>query len=172
MNLLKDLDLGPIETPTLVIEIPRGSRNKYEYDKKTGLFAFDRVISTPMGYPLDYGFFPQTHCDDGDPLDGFVIINEALVQGCTVKVRPIGMIEMVDDGEQDNKLICVADDDRHYAHVKDLSDLPDYLMKEVKYFLEHYKDLRGKEVDVPAIHGCERAVEEVKLSKEMYQKLV
>ena len=114
MNLLKDLDLGPIETPTLVVEIPRGLPEQVLI-KRLVCSRSDRVISTPMGYPLDYGFFPQTHCDDGDPLDGFVIINEALPQGCTVKVRPISMIEMVDDGEQDNKLICVADDDRHYA---------------------------------------------------------
>lgn len=128
------------EVVNLVIEIRKGEKNKYEFDKDTGRLFLDRVNGTTLGYPTDYGYVPNTLCDDGDPLDGLLIIDESVPHGCVVLVRPIGVLYMVDDGEGDEKLICVAADDVSKDHIKDLADLGENFKKVVEHFYSHYKD--------------------------------
>ncbi len=171
MNLLKDVPAGTPEKMNLIIEIPKGSNIKFEYDKERNMFAVDRVMYSSFSYPADYGFIPQTHCDDGDPLDGFLFIDQPTYPGILVPARAVGMVEMIDGGEQDNKLICVAAKDPNYTHVKDLKDLPEFFVKKVKHFLEHYKDLKGGKVEIAGIKGADAARAEFSKSVEAYKKL-
>src|SRR4051794_1043577 len=132
------------EIVNLIIEIQRGGgKNKYEVDKKTGRLTLDRVNATTLGYPADYGYVPGTLCDDGDPLDGLLLIDESVPHGAVVPVRPIGVLYMVDDGEGDEKLICVAADDISNAHIKDLADLEPNFTRRVEHFYTHYKDWKN-----------------------------
>lgn len=124
----------------LVIEIRKGERNKYEFDKDTSRLFLDRVNATALGYPTDYGYIPDTLCEDGDPLDGLLLIDESVPHGTVVPVRPIGVLYLVDDGEKDEKLICVAADDVSKDHIKDLDDLGDNFKKYIEHFYAHYKD--------------------------------
>lgn len=124
----------------VVIEIRRGERNKYEMDKDTGFLTLDRVNGTTLGYPADYGYVPMTLCDDGDPLDALLIIDESVPHGVVVPARPIGVLRMVDDGEGDEKLICVPADDVSKDHIGDLSDLGENFPKVIEHFYTHYKD--------------------------------
>lgn len=127
----------------VVIEIRRGERNKYEVDKATGRLFLDRVNGTTLGYPADYGYVPHTLCEDGDPLDALLIIDESVPHGVVVPVRPLGVLMMVDDGENDEKLICVPADDVSKAHIKDVSDLGDNFKKVVEHFYMNYKDWKN-----------------------------
>jgi inorganic pyrophosphatase len=131
----------------LVIEIQRGGgKNKYEFDKDTGRLTLDRVNGTTATYPADYGYVPGTLCDDGDPLDALLLIDESVVHGAVVPARPIGVLYMVDDGEGDEKLICVPAKDISKDHIKDLSDLSDHgegFKKVVEHFYTHYKDWKN-----------------------------
>lgn len=124
----------------VIIEIQRGGRNKYEADKDSGRIVLDRVNATTMGYPADYGYVPDTLCDDGDPLDALLVIDESVPLGVVVPARPIGVLNMVDDGEGDEKLICVAADDQTKAHIKDIADLGEHFKKNVEHYYSHYKD--------------------------------
>lgn len=125
----------------VLIEIRRGQgKNKYEYDKKSGMIVLDRVNATQMVYPADYGFIPDTLCDDGDPLDALLIIDESVPQGVVVPSRPIGVFYMIDDGEGDEKLICVAADDVTMKHIKEVDDLGTQFKKQIEHFYTHYKD--------------------------------
>ena len=130
----------------VVIEIPRGSGNKYEFDKDSGMIMLDRVQPTTMKQPYDYGFVPNTLSDDGDPIDALVIIDEPLYPGVVVPSRIIGLLKMVDDGEEDEKLVCVASDDKSHDHVKILEDLGPHFQAKVRHYFERYKDLQDKEV--------------------------
>lgn len=124
----------------VIIEIQRGSVNKYELDKESGRLMLDRVNGTALGYPADYGYVPNTLCDDGDPLDALVVIGESVLPGIVVPVRPIGVLNMVDDGEGDEKLICVPADDVTQAHIQSLEDLGPNFKPMVEHFYSHYKD--------------------------------
>lgn len=170
MNLLKDIAPGSSDEMNVIIEIPEGSRNKYEYDKESNMFALDRVMHSKFSYPYDYGFIPQTLCEDGDPLDAFVLMRSRTFAGCLIKVRAVGVLFMKDDGEQDDKLICVPVKDKYYENVKDLSDLPEQLVKEVKHFLEHYKDVKGGKVEVTSVEGAAKAREVFEASCKMYKE--
>lgn len=128
------------EVVNLVIEIRRGEKNKYEFDKDTGRLFLDRVNGTALGYPSDYGYVPGTMCEDGDPLDGLLIIDESVPHGTVVPSRPIGVLYMIDDGEKDEKLICVPADDVSKDHIKDLADLGENFKKVIEHFYAHYKD--------------------------------
>ncbi len=127
----------------IVIEIRRGERNKYEMDKETGYLTLDRVNGTMLGYPADYGYLPDTLCEDGDPLDALLIIDESVPHGVVVPARPVGVLYMIDGGERDEKLICVPADDISKNDVKDLADLGENFKKVVEHFYSHYKDWRG-----------------------------
>ena len=124
----------------VVIEIQKGGRNKYEIDEKTGALTLDRVNATMLGYPTDYGDIPGTLCEDGDPLDALLIIDESVPHGVVVPSRPIGVLYMIDEGERDEKLICVADKDVTKAHIKEVPDLGPEFTKIIEHFYSHYKD--------------------------------
>ncbi len=146
VDYLHDLAAGD-DVPNVlyaVIEIPKGSRNKYEYNKQAGVFALDRVLYSPFVYPADYGFVPQTHYDDGDPLDILVMMNQPTFVGCVVPCRPLGMLHMVDSGEGDSKILAVPADDPYFKHYASLSDVSPHYLKEIEHFFQAYKHLQGK----------------------------
>ena len=128
------------EAVNLIIEIKKGERNKYELDKKSGMLMLDRVNVTMLGYPTDYGYVPNTLCEDSDPLDGLLVIDESVPHGVVVPARPIGVLNMVDDGEGDEKVIFVAKDDVTKSHIKEVADLGPEFAKIVEHFYSHYKD--------------------------------
>ncbi len=174
MNLWHDIPLGknvPEEINT-IIEIPRGSSNKYEIDKETGLIKLDRANYSSAPYPFDYGFAPQTLWEDNDPLDVMVLTTYPLFPGILVAVRPVGVIEMIDSGESDYKIITVPVADRNWDHVKDLSDLNPHSLREYQHFFETYKMLKGKpvSVEIKGIKGKAEALEAIRKSIEMYQQ--
>lgn len=131
------------EVVNVVIEIQRGSVNKYEMDKDSGLLMLDRVNGTALGYPADYGYIPDTLCEDGDPLDALVVIYESVPPGIVVPVRPVGVLYMVDDGEKDEKLVCVPADDVTKGHINSLEDLGPNFQKMIEHFYTHYKDWKN-----------------------------
>jgi inorganic pyrophosphatase len=172
MHLWHDVKLGdkaPQEF-TAIIEIPRGSQNKYEIEKETGMISLDRVLFGANFYPTDYGFAPQTLWDDGDAVDIMVLTTNALFPGCLVNVRPIGVLHMIDGGESDDKVICVPTSDPRFADIKDIKDLPEHRLKEIQNFFETYKLLQKKEVTVTGIEGAKAALETMKKGMDMYQK--
>lgn len=124
----------------VIIEIQKGSRNKIEVDKATGRLFLDRVNGTFLGYPTDYGYVPNTLCDDGDPLDALIVIDESLPHGVVVPARPVGVLYFEDDGEMDEKLICVPADDISKDHIQSLDDLGEAFKKNIEHFYSHYKD--------------------------------
>ncbi|AIU31256.1 Inorganic pyrophosphatase [Corynebacterium ulcerans] len=133
-------------TMEVTIEIPKGSRNKYEVDHETGKVYLDRYLFTPMAYPLDYGFIDHTLGEDGDPLDALVILPEPVFPGVIVKARPVGVFKMTDEAGGDDKLLCVIDDVR-WDHIQDITDVSEFLRNEIEHFFVHYKDLEpNKEV--------------------------
>lgn len=132
-----------------VIEIPKGSRNKYEVDHETGRVYLDRVLYTGFVYPTDYGFFEETLGEDGDPLDVLVLLDYPLFPGVGVKVRPVGVLHMSDEAGGDDKVIAVQYKDPRWSHIQDVEDIPEYTRKEIQHFFERYKDLEeGKWVKV------------------------
>ena len=135
----------------VVIEIPRGSHNKYEVDHETGRVFLDRVLFTPFVYPVDYGFFEHTLADDGDPLAALVLLEYPLFPGVGLKVRPVGVLNMADEAGGDDKILCVPAKDPRWAKIQDLGDVDDSTKDQLKHFFEHYKDLEpGKWVKVEA----------------------
>jgi inorganic pyrophosphatase len=172
MNLWHDVSVGKDapETFTTIIEIPRGSLNKYEIDKETGLIALDRVMHTAQVYPIDYGFAPQTLWDDGDALDVAILATEPLFPGIVVHSRPVGIMTMIDDGESDDKVIAVPVDDPRWKDVKDISDVNEHTLKTIKHFFETYKGLQDKVVTIEGFKGKAEAIEAVKRSIDMYNE--
>lgn len=158
----------------VIIEIRRGDHNKYEVDKKTGRLFLDRVNGTSLGYPTDYGYIPDTLCEDGDPLDAMVVINESLPYGVVVPVRPIGVLYMIDDGEKDEKLVCVPADDVTQAHIKSLEDLGSNFQPMVEHFYKQYKawkkDWQGTKVEFNGWGDAQAAKKVVEESIEQGKK--
>ena len=152
-----------------IIEIPKGSKAKYELDKKRGLIRLDRILYTSTHYPHNYGFIPLTLCDDGDPLDVLVLCSEPLVPFTVVDCRPIGVIEMLDSGKRDSKVIAVAVDDPFYNSYKDSSDLPTHICDEIKHFFDVYKNLEHKTVKTGEVEGVNAAKKVVKEAIELYK---
>jgi inorganic pyrophosphatase len=143
-----DLEPGPNapDEMTVVVEIPRGSRNKYELNKESGLFRLDRVLYSAVHYPGDYGFFPRTFAEDDDPLDALVMVTVPTFPGCAIDVRPIALFRMKDKGEMDEKILCVPAHDPLYDGYDDISDVPGHFLREVEHFFAIYKDLEGGRV--------------------------
>jgi inorganic pyrophosphatase len=174
MNLWHEVSRGE-NTPeevNCIIEIPKGSANKYEIDKETGLIALDRANYSSAPYPFDYGFVPQTLWDDGDALDIIIPSTFPLTTGILVRVRPVAVIEMIDDGESDYKVIAVPVDDRRWDDVRDVGDLNQHNLKEWKHFFETYKELKEKDVvvEIKSIQGKDAAIEAVKKSISLYDE--
>lgn len=170
MNLLNDITPGKDapETINVIIEIPKGSKNKYELDKETGLIMLDRAMHTSQDYPFDYGFMPQSHWEDGDPLDVIVLTTYPLASGILVKVRPVAIMNMVDDGESDAKIIAVPVKDPRWDHVTDLEDINKHTIKEIEHFLLTYKMIQKKEVRIDGIEGAEAAKKAIVHSQTLY----
>lgn len=168
MNLLHDIGPGTKEKMNVIIEIPRGSQNKYEIDKKTGLIKLDRVLHTAQTYPFDYGFVPQTLWDDRDALDVVLLTTVPLFPGVLVHARPVAILPMVDGGEADEKVIAVPADDPRFAHIKDLPDLNAHTLKEIAHFFVTYKKLQNKEVSVGEYGGRADAEAAFERAGKMY----
>ena len=174
-DLLHDISVGEKapEIVNIIIETPQGTRNKYELDKETGLIKFDRYVHSPIAYPGDYGFVPRTHWPDGDPLDALVLTREALHPGVLVEGRVIGGFEMIDSGEVDDKLLCVPNDDKYFDNIHDLKDLAPFLLDEIKFFFERYKELKapGKKLtEVKKFFGKEEAHKKVAEGQKLYKE--
>lgn len=148
MNLWHDIEPGNKDEINVVVEINKGSKNKYEVDKKTGLIALDRVAHTAQDFPFDYGFVPQTYWEDNDPLDVVILTTYPLLPGILVRVRPVAIMEMIDSGEGDSKIIAVPTDDPRWNEVQDLKDINPHTVKEIEHFYSTYKKIQNKEVKV------------------------
>ncbi len=169
-----DLHLGdnPSEMVECVIEVPKGSKNKYELDKKSGMLRLDRVLYSSVHYPANYGFLPRTFCDDGDALDVLVFGQAAVVPLCIVRARPIGLISMRDEKGQDDKLIAVAVDDPEFKHYQNIDELPPHRFLELRRFFLDYKALEDKEVDVDQLRGHKEAVRAIEDAMALYESEV
>ena len=170
MNLWHVIDPGTRTEMNVIIEIPRGSKNKYEIDKKTGLIALDRAAHTAQDFPFDYGFVPQTLWDDGDALDVIVLATFPLYPGILVRVRPIALMNMIDDGDADDKIIAVPISDPRWDDVQDLGDINKHTLKEIDHFYSTYKKLQNKVVEVKGFKGKDKAVEAFDRALVLYKK--
>ncbi|MBM4431975.1 MAG: inorganic diphosphatase [Chloroflexi bacterium] len=153
-----------------VVEIPRGHRNKYEYNKHLGVIQLSRVLFSPMHYPGDYGFVPQTCADDGDPFDILVMVTEPTFPGCVVEVRPIGMFRMLDRKEGDDKILAVPDADPLFGGYHSLRDVPQHFLAQVGHFFLRYKELEGAEVEAIGWEDVEAARETIRQAMLRYKK--
>ena len=153
-----------------VIEIPKGNKVKYELDKESGLIRVDRVLYSSVVYPANYGFIPQTLGDDDDPLDVLVLMQEPVVPLSILRARPIGMMTMVDQGQNDEKIICIDHDDTEYRSYVAIQQLPPHRLDELRSFFEDYKNLEKKEVAVHDFYGPVEAVDTVRAAMGLYRK--
>lgn len=155
-----------------VIEIPKGSHNKYEYDEGLGMFKLDRVLYSPVFYPLDYGFIPETRSEDGDHLDVMVIGNDPVFTGCVVETRPIGLLKMIDSGEEDFKILGVQNANPRLKAVKSIRDIETHnphLLKEIAHFFQVYKNLQNKEVTIGGWEDEEAAKTEIRRAQQAFR---
>jgi len=153
----------------IVVEIPRGSRNKYEYDEVAGVYRLDRVLSSAVFYNFDYGFIEGTRADDGDHTDALLIIDEPTFTGCHVWARPIGGLEMRDEKGFDFKTLCVAIGDPHQQHIERLEQMRPHRLVEIEHFFNTYKLLEEKDVDVLGWRDCDRALEVLVQDRERFR---
>lgn len=169
-NPWHSLDIGEKapETVNAMIEIPMGSKVKYELDKKSGLMKVDRILYGAVYYPANYGFIPRTYCEDKDPLDILVLCQEAVQPRTIMEAKIIGSMAMVDGGAEDDKIIAVTTSDPAYSHYTDISQLPTYILEELKKFFEDYKKLERKEVKIEDFMGRVDAVRMVKEAIRLY----
>jgi inorganic pyrophosphatase len=168
MNLLHDIAPGTRDEMNVIVEIPKFSKNKYEIDKETGIIALDRVMHSAQDYPFDYGFVPQTLFDDGDALDVVLVTTYPLAPGILVKARPVAIMEMIDGGDRDDKVIAVPVDDPRMDDINDLADLGTHFPKEMSHFFETYKKIQNKEVSIGEWYGAEKAKEAFDRSVALY----
>lgn len=170
MNLWHDIPAGNVpDELNLVVEIPTGSQNKYELDKDYGIVKLDRVLYSPLHYPGDYGFIPQTLGEDNDPLDGIVMMTYPTFPGTLMTVRPLGMLRMVDQGEADEKILCVPVDDVRFEHVTKLSDVAQPILDEIAHFFQVYKQLEKKEVQINGWADLEETKKVIEAGIERYK---
>ena len=173
MNIWHDMAKEEI-TPSdfsAVIEISKGSRCKYELDKKTGLLRLDRVLYTATHYPANYGFIPRTYADDGDPLDVLVLCSEEIIPMTLVRVYPIGAMRMIDSGKLDDKIIAVPFSDPTYRNIRSIDELPPHIFDEIMHFFSVYKQLENKQTAVKTLFNYNEAIEIVKSAIEAYDKM-
>ena len=157
-------------TIDVVVEIPKGSRNKYEYDYEKKMIRYDRMIFSSMHYPSDYGFVPDTLAEDGDALDALVLVSEPTFPGCLIEVRPIGLFRMRDEKGPDAKLLCVPTTDPIWNSLTDLSQVNEHLKNEIEHFFQVYKDLEKKKVGIEGWESKEQALKIIKESQIRYQE--
>ncbi len=172
MNILNKIN--PIEVDgeiiNVIIEIQKGSKNKYEFDKETGMIKLDRVSHTSQDFPFDYGFVPNTLWHDGDPLDVVMMTSYALMPGILLEARPVAIMHMTDSGESDAKIICVPTQDPRFDTVKSIEDITPHLLKEYKHFYENYKTLQNKVVTIDGMGGKEEAWKAIHESLKLFNK--
>ena len=162
-------DSAPAEV-NAVIEIPRGDKNKYEYDKRLHVFRLDRNLYSPVHYPGDYGFIPSTLSLDGDPLDVLVLVDAPSFTGCLMTVRPIGMLEMIDQGKEDEKILAVGTNNPIFTNIDDYEQLYPHLLLEIEHFFTVYKELEAKSTKIIGWQNAERAHAVVKDSHDRYSQ--
>ncbi len=154
---------------TVMIEIPKGSRNKYEYDKEKRVLRFDRMLFSAVHYPSDYGFIPDTVAQDGDPLDALVLVWEPTFPGCLIEARPVGLFKMWDEKGLDEKILCVPVSDPLWNYIESLADVPPHLLKEIAHFFAIYKDLEEKKTGVEGWEDRDAAVKVIRESEHRYR---
>jgi inorganic pyrophosphatase len=172
MNIWHDISKDRVTKDrfTAVVEIPKGCKNKYELDKETGLLKLDRVLYTSTRYPANYGFIPLTYADDNDPLDVLVLCQEEIAPLTLVECYPIGMLNMIDDDESDEKIIAIPFRDPSMSLYKDITDLPPHIYEEISHFFEVYKTLEHKHTAVKEVLGRDDAIKIIKESLENYDR--
>lgn len=170
MNIWHDIDPKRIQKERFiaVIEISKGSKNKYELDKETGLLLLDRVLYTSTRYPANYGFIPRTYAEDNDPLDVLVLCSESILPMTVVSCYPIGVLSMVDSGSRDEKIIAVPEKDPVYNNYTDINQLPRHIFEEMTHFFTVYKELEGKQTAVSEMKGKKDAVDILESAMESY----
>ena len=168
---MADKDDGGDDDPLLCfVEIPKGSRNKYEYDEEVGAIMLDRFLFSSMVYPTDYGFIPDTLGQDGDALDAMVCVSEPTFPGCVIPVKPIALFRMKDDKGVDDKVLCVPLSDPGWNSLENLDDLPHQLQDEITHFFSVYKDLDQKKVEVDGWHSREDAIKEIEEARKRHEE--
>src|SRR5689334_22562698 len=170
-NAARMADESRSDDPLLCyVEIPRGSRNKYEYDEELDAIVLDRFLFSSMVYPTDYGYIPETHGQDGEPLDAMVCVSEPTFPGCVIPVKPIALFRMEDDKGIDDKVLCVPLSDPAWNALQELDDIPKPLLDEITHFFSVYKDLEQKKVKVDGWHSREEAEEEIEKARRNWQE--
>ncbi len=159
-------------TVQVLVEIPKGSRNKYEYDKAAGRLRFNRMLFSAVHYPSDYGFIMDTLADDGDALDALVLVWEPTFPGCLIEAKPVGLFKMWDENRSDEKILCVPCADPNWNHINNLSGVPPHLLLEIQNFFAIYKELEKKKTGVEGWHDLDSAVEVIKKAQEKYKVAV
>ena len=154
----------------VVVEIPKGSSNKYEWDDELGAIKLDRLLFSSLGYPTDYGFFRNTLAADGDPLDAMIVVSEPTFPGCLIEVKPVALFRMRDEKAEDNKILCVPLSDPQWNTHKELDDLPKQLQDEIAHFFSIYKDLERKKVRVDGWYGREEALESIERARKRFRE--
>lgn len=173
LNLWHTLPSGP-QVPDRVyciVEIPKGSRNKYEYSKKAGVIKLDRVLYSPMHYPSDYGLIPQTYAEDGDPLDILVMVNEPTFAGCVIEARPVAIFHMIDRGDPDDKILAVPATDPIFSDYRDIGDVPKHFLNEIAHFFQTYKQLQGIQVTPKGWEDATQARASIMASIARYKEM-
>jgi inorganic pyrophosphatase len=159
----------PEEPLFVVVEIPKGSSNKYEYDDELGAIKLDRLLFSSLGYPTDYGFFPNTLAADGDELDALIVVSEPTFPGCYIQVKPIALFRMRDQRAEDNKILCVPLTDPNWSHIERLDDLPMTLRDEISHFFSIYKTPEWKVVRVDGWYPLEEALESIDRAQRRFR---
>jgi len=172
VDFLCDLETGPAVPSVVyaVIESPKGTENKYEYDVRKKAIVLDRVLYSAVHFPGDYGFLPRTLDEDGDPLDILVLVTAPTFPGCIMTARPVGLLRMLDGDKSDDKVLAVPTGDPRYSNYNDLDDLPEHILKEIAYLFETYKVLEGKQVQVLGWEKSEAAKKVIKRCQELFNK--
>jgi inorganic pyrophosphatase len=167
---LSDIDPGPKcpDSVRMIVEIPKGSTNKYEYDVALGIFRLDRTLYSPIHYPGDYGFIPGTMAEDGDPIDVMSLVEEPSFPGCMIEVRPVGVLNMVDKAAIDVKIVAVPVRNPRYDQVRRIDEVPPHVLKEIEHFFSIYKELENKTVRIEGWQGLEVAHQTIAKSRDRY----
>ncbi len=173
MIIWHDIDASRIKADDFIacIEISKGSKNKYEIDKATGMLILDRILYTATHYPANYGFIPRTYADDGDPLDVLVLCSEPIVPLSLVRCYPIGQISMIDEGKEDIKIVAIPFKDPMWNTFKDIGELPTHILEEMKHFFGVYKQLEGKKMKVLEIGDVSIAKQTIVDNIDAYNRI-